>query len=211
MSNQDATTRDRILRAFLRLVAERGIEATTTRAIAEEAGVNEVTIFRHFGDKATLAREVYHRFAGAERITALPLDIDTSSPERVVHGLLTCLRRLRGMLLEHPELLQFGLGEAWRFPDLVRDIAAAPLAAYDYLQRALTVAAPALRPEVEPAASALSLQGVMLLSVIWQDRGWLAHSNEEWERIFEANIRPLVRGISPAASGDTDGRNAREA
>jgi len=39
-------TVDRVLRTFLRLVAERGIEATTTRLLAEEAGVNEVTIFR---------------------------------------------------------------------------------------------------------------------------------------------------------------------
>lgn len=52
----EATTRERILRAFLWLAGERGFEATTTRAVAEAAGVNEVTIFRQFNDKLTLAR-----------------------------------------------------------------------------------------------------------------------------------------------------------
>lgn len=43
---------DRILRAAMHLFTERGYAATTTRAIADAAGVNEVTLFRHFGNKA---------------------------------------------------------------------------------------------------------------------------------------------------------------
>jgi AcrR family transcriptional regulator len=66
-------TAEQILSTFLRLVAERGLDATTTRALAEEAGVNEVTVFRHFGDKATLAREAVRRFQPANRIAAYPL------------------------------------------------------------------------------------------------------------------------------------------
>lgn len=45
-------TRQRIVDAALSLIAERGYTATTTRAIAERAGVNEVTLFRRFGSKA---------------------------------------------------------------------------------------------------------------------------------------------------------------
>lgn len=40
-----------ILAAAATLFAERGYKATTTRMIAEKAGVNEVTIFRRFGSK----------------------------------------------------------------------------------------------------------------------------------------------------------------
>ncbi len=45
-------TETRILAAAAALIAERGYSATTTSAIAEQAGVNEVTLFRRFGSKA---------------------------------------------------------------------------------------------------------------------------------------------------------------
>jgi AcrR family transcriptional regulator len=45
------TTTSRILEAAADLFAERGYNGTTTRAIAEKAGVNEVTIFRRFDNK----------------------------------------------------------------------------------------------------------------------------------------------------------------
>ncbi|MEX1344364.1 MAG: TetR/AcrR family transcriptional regulator [Candidatus Limnocylindrales bacterium] len=45
-------TETRILEAAAELIAERGYTGTTTSAIAEEAGVNEVTLFRRFESKA---------------------------------------------------------------------------------------------------------------------------------------------------------------
>ncbi|MBL8130854.1 MAG: TetR/AcrR family transcriptional regulator [Anaerolineae bacterium] len=47
-------TRQRIIDAALALFSEVGYARATTRAIAERAGVNEVTIFRHFGSKKSL-------------------------------------------------------------------------------------------------------------------------------------------------------------
>ncbi len=48
------STRQRIIAAALRLFGEQGYSRTSTRAIAAEAGVNEVTLFRHFGSKKNL-------------------------------------------------------------------------------------------------------------------------------------------------------------
>jgi AcrR family transcriptional regulator len=45
-------TESKILAAAVELIAERGYVATTTSSIAERAGVNEVTLFRRFGNKA---------------------------------------------------------------------------------------------------------------------------------------------------------------
>ena len=42
-------TRLRILAATRSLLAQKGRRGTTTREIADLAGVNEATIFRHFG------------------------------------------------------------------------------------------------------------------------------------------------------------------
>jgi AcrR family transcriptional regulator len=51
MVNAERETASRILAAAAGLFAERGYKGTTTRAIAQSAGVNEVTIFRHFTGK----------------------------------------------------------------------------------------------------------------------------------------------------------------
>ena len=52
-----APTRDQLLAAAARLYGEHGYRGTTTRRIAEEAGVNEVTLFRLFGNKTALLEE----------------------------------------------------------------------------------------------------------------------------------------------------------
>ena len=52
------TTRERILHAAREVVARKGKRAATTREIAEVAGVNEATLFRHFGTKEKLLYEL---------------------------------------------------------------------------------------------------------------------------------------------------------
>jgi AcrR family transcriptional regulator len=47
----DRTAADSLLDAVLEVLVERGLKGASTRAIAEKAGVNEVTIFRRFGSK----------------------------------------------------------------------------------------------------------------------------------------------------------------
>jgi AcrR family transcriptional regulator len=51
MSSSTFSTRQRLIQAALELFTVQGISATTTRQIAETAEVNEVTLFRHFGNK----------------------------------------------------------------------------------------------------------------------------------------------------------------
>jgi AcrR family transcriptional regulator len=49
-----AETRDRIVRATVKLHEKLGPKATTISAIAEEAGVQRLTVYRHFPDDAAL-------------------------------------------------------------------------------------------------------------------------------------------------------------
>jgi len=51
-------TRQRLLEAARLEFGEKGIESATTRGIAERAGCNEVTLFRHFESKQKLLAEV---------------------------------------------------------------------------------------------------------------------------------------------------------
>src|SRR5262245_12797549 len=48
--------RDQILHVAMRLFAERGFRGTTTKEIAQAAGVSEAMVFRHFANKD----ELYH-------------------------------------------------------------------------------------------------------------------------------------------------------
>ncbi len=86
-------TRARILEAAAELFAERGYVGTTTSAIAVQAGVNEVTLFRHFESKLGIVR-------------ALGATLDTSErayppAEAVVPGdLQTTLRNLAAIEIE---------------------------------------------------------------------------------------------------------------
>jgi AcrR family transcriptional regulator len=50
--------KERLLAAATRVFARDGLDGATTRAIAQEAGVNEVTLFRVFGSKKKLLAEV---------------------------------------------------------------------------------------------------------------------------------------------------------
>jgi AcrR family transcriptional regulator len=54
-------TRALILKSALDLLAERGYEATTMRAIAEKAGVSLGNAYHYFGSKEHLIQAFYHR------------------------------------------------------------------------------------------------------------------------------------------------------
>ena len=76
---EDARTR--LLRAGLRLFAAQGFSKTSTREVAEAAGVNVASIAYYFGDKAGLYRAVFFEplgtppdFAGSESDPPPPLE-----------------------------------------------------------------------------------------------------------------------------------------
>jgi AcrR family transcriptional regulator len=58
------TKRPVIVRAATSLFAERGIDGTSMRDIAEAAGVREAAIYRHFAGKNELAREIFLSWYG---------------------------------------------------------------------------------------------------------------------------------------------------
>jgi AcrR family transcriptional regulator len=57
-SRRRPPARQLLLNAAVRVFARDGLDGATTRAISREAGVNEVTLFRHFGTKEHLIEAV---------------------------------------------------------------------------------------------------------------------------------------------------------
>ncbi|MEX2181336.1 MAG: TolC family protein [Gemmatimonadaceae bacterium] len=65
-------TKQQLLDAAARVYAEAGFRGATTRRIADEAGVNEVTLFRLFGSKDALIKEAIREHARSGPPDVLP-------------------------------------------------------------------------------------------------------------------------------------------
>jgi outer membrane protein len=108
-----APTRDHILAAAARLYGEHGFRGTTTRRIAEEAGVNEVTLFRLFGSKTALLLEAL-RIHGATTpspdLPQIPVDPVRELTEWCAHKrrsighMRSMIRKAMSEFEENPEM-----------------------------------------------------------------------------------------------------------
>ncbi len=192
-TSRSAPTRAKIVLAFLRLAVEKGIDSTTTRAVANEAGVTELTLFRHFGSKAALVRDSIREAALSGRLQTTHVDIDASSPRRASDGLISCLRFLRDEMIAHRDLVQFAMAESRRHPELREELLVAPVQAAKVLRQALRGARRQLRPEVDIEATALCLEGLIMRTVIWQVQDWARLESRQWNAILRAATRPLFR------------------
>jgi AcrR family transcriptional regulator len=73
---EDLTARARIRAAAFRLFAARGVEGTSLRAIAEEAGTSAALVMHHFGSKEGLARAVDDAAVATFRVALAAVSTD---------------------------------------------------------------------------------------------------------------------------------------
>ena len=104
--------REQLLEAALHVYAEAGSRGATTRRMAEVAGVNEVTLFRHFGAKDALIRAALDWCADralAIRLPAPPVDPRAELTDfcvahhRGMYQMRALLRKTMAEFEEHPE------------------------------------------------------------------------------------------------------------
>jgi len=92
-------TENAILDAVLACIAQYGIGGLTTRRIAAEAGVNEVTIFRRFGSKDALVQALFQREAQRIEGAALGYTGDLEADlTRIVRVFVEATERRQGLL-----------------------------------------------------------------------------------------------------------------
>jgi AcrR family transcriptional regulator len=105
--------RHRILQAAARVYTQHGWRGATTRRIADEAGVNEVTLFRHFGSKDALLEQMMRHLVVPKEQMRLPDDPREPAAElyawaRAHHaetcGMRPLIRQMMSDLEERPEL-----------------------------------------------------------------------------------------------------------
>jgi AcrR family transcriptional regulator len=98
--------RDRILDAAKKVYAQHGFRGATTRLIAIEAGVNEVTLFRTFGSKAALFEALMQAHVAASPIPDLP-DIPLDPLQEMTEWCSAILHHLR----ENRSMIRTSFGE----------------------------------------------------------------------------------------------------
>jgi AcrR family transcriptional regulator len=104
--------KNRILAAAARVYSQHGFRGATTRLIATEAGVNEVTLFRTFGSKAGLLQEMLQAQVALHSAPILPEEID--DPQTTLTAWCAqLLEYVRG----HAHLIRKTIAEAEERPD----------------------------------------------------------------------------------------------
>ncbi len=115
MSSQTLSTRQRLIEAALELFTAQGVSSTTTRQIAEKAEVNEVTLFRNFGNKHGLLLAVLEESAAFKDLGE-SLVRRATPPGNVYQALKDYASDSLHALERVPEFVRSVVGEADQFP-----------------------------------------------------------------------------------------------
>ena len=118
--------REALLKAAVKAFAACGTPGATTRRIAEDAGVNEVTLFRHFSNKDELMQAALAHFAQHAFPTRLPdVPADPAAElldwclehHRALYKARAIIRRSMGEFDDRPECCAQGMKVSIRIAD----------------------------------------------------------------------------------------------
>ena len=188
------SVRDQILEAAVRIYAEVGYRGATTRRIAAEAGVNEITLFRHFGSKNALLHEAISR-VGHNASGALLPDIPGDPMVDVLEWARSHLADLRA----RRSLIRTCMGEIEEHPEVFPCENSAPAQAADALRRylrRLRETGRAAAPFDEVTAAAL-LMGALFADAMGRDVMPDMYNNDAEEALREY-VRLFLRAIGVA-------------
>ena len=141
MSTPRKSTKARLIEAALDLFAERGVTETTTKAVAERAQVNEVTLFRNFGNKYRLLLAVIEDSAVFAKLVHSLVE-RASDKNNVADFLLEYAQETLNILNKAPDLVRSIVGEAGNYPienrvALGKGLSEANRYVADYLENAI--------------------------------------------------------------------------
>ena len=187
--------RDRILEAAAKVYAEVGYRGATTRRIAAEAGCNELTLFRHFGSKASLIHDAVTCCGPESKLFPLP-DVPVDPYREILGWARMHFENIR----THQSMIRTTIGEIEERPELVRP--QDPMAlAYEQLGgyiAKLQASGQAL-PGLDPMCAGAMLLNAILLYAIMRDVMTKLITNPP-EHDLEQFVRFFLRGIGVTPS-----------
>ena len=204
-------SRDRILEAAARVYAQYGFRGATTRLIAQEAGVNEVTLFRLFGSKAQLFDELLNKQLHASSVPVLPKE--PGDPEvEVTEWCAVLLAQMRASR----SFLRKMIGETEERPEAARSACVGPHVAAESLERYLErLRARGLADPDADARTAISmfmsaLFGDVMVRDAMDEHFFPEPAEDAPARYVATFLRAAGVTPSPAHAGrNSNGRNVR--
>lgn len=193
---QARATKERLTRVALRLFAERGYAATSTKMIARAAGVSEGVIFHHFSSKLELLLGVVvRRDVLAGRIQELLASGDDLTAADLVQAVTAGFVAMLGPDGEEARLFRVMLCESLVTPELSAAFQATSDAVISAVATHLRgrVARGELRRDLDPSTAASTLIGALLWFFLthqelsprqWQDQApaYAAQVSDQWLR-----------------------------
>ncbi|MEU6136874.1 TetR/AcrR family transcriptional regulator [Nocardioides sp. NPDC047086] len=204
--------RNALVHAAAALAEEGGPDAVTIRAAARAVGVTPTATYRHFANQADLVVAAKHE--AMDRLAATILDLlaaEKPSPhpaEAAVQRLAAAGRGYIRFALAQPGLFRTAFlrphdGDAHPPGELSTILAEAP--PYAFLTTALDdlVAAGWLAPELRPDAETAAWSTVHGLAVLLIDGPYAACPDAERDRLINATLGMVVRGLSGGPASDS--------
>lgn len=110
-------TSKRLLEATLKLISEKGYLGSTTREIAQEAGVTELTLFRHFGSKERLFEELLKSYTFLPKLKEMLPELEGLSCEDSLRLIAT---RFLLSLKERKSMVKIMYSEVTTYPEKIK-------------------------------------------------------------------------------------------
>lgn len=197
-----ADTKERLLAAAMKLVSEKGFLGATTREMAQEAGVTELTLFRHFGSKQKLFEELLGRYTFLPALKELLPQLDALPCEE---ALITVATKFLLSLKERKPMVKIMLSEMNLYPEKIRKVYNDTI---DGIRSTLALYFAALRDKgvlrsVSPEAAARMFLG-MLISYFRSEeimRGKDITKNNRMERDVRDFVDIFLHGTLNAPNG----------
>jgi AcrR family transcriptional regulator len=185
------SVRDQLLESAARVYAEAGYRGATTRRIAMQAGVNEITLFRHFGSKDALIREAIARAGSSIEAQALP-----DPPRDPSRELKEWAKAHIAALRKRRSLIRTCMGEIEEHPGIFsgesNPPAVAAKALCQYLRRLRETGQ--AKAQFDEVAASTMLMGVLFADAMGRDimpdmyRNEPDHALDEYIRLFLRSV-----------------------
>ena len=108
-------TREKILNAANTLFAELGYEGASTKKISNEAGINELTLFRHFKSKENLYLEMVMHFSPKDTMLR---DIKQKISGNLIKDMKMLAKGFLANMVKNQRGVLMGLFTSNRFPEV---------------------------------------------------------------------------------------------
>lgn len=180
-------TSKKIMKVALKLFSEQGYYPTTTKQIAEETGVNELTIFRHFGSKSNLFQATTEEYIVDSKIDLILKDTEDLSFEE---AMFIITNRIYKLFIQNTKLYKVQMKLSDNEKDFIKLKLSRKIISVlkDYFKELKENNKIKGEPEIMAVTLINSLLGAFTIEIL----GDYTVSNIKWEELVEEHTKQFV-------------------